>query len=403
MRGALGGMAAPAPSAIPAPRQARLTWLDGSKGISILWIVFFHFFNAYTNGRYPSPIRPHYFATFLRSCLASPHASSAACDAKSIFVALVEIGFHAVAVFIVASGFGLTYSLAKTGDPENGWRGWYRARVVRLFPMYWAAHIVYLLAPFQSRPEPIDYRFALSFLGDRIYPVDLIFYYANPAWWYFGLLLELYLIFPILFRLLQKVGPAWFLVLCGAETVISRFLFLAVFSANGFYVLGAFCGCRLWEFAFGMVIGLEVRRDRARVERAILSTPGLLAGLAIYTLGLYSYGSLLEYTVTDALTGTGLFIILANVVRFSESLPRSGELLAYLGAYTYGLYLVHQPFVIYLGIRMRSMSMLSFTVLAIALIVPITFAAIQLESFVDRITDRVLGRPPKRVQRLAAS
>src|SRR5207244_9501806 len=158
-----------------------------------------------------------------------------------------QVGFHAVAGFLVLSGFGLTYSLAKTGNPAGGWAGWCRARLLRLFPMYWLAHLVYLISPFVARPEPVDYRFVLSLLGDRVYPVDSIFFYANPAWWYFGLLLELYLVFPVLFRLLQKLGPVGFLVLCGAVTLTSRYLMLSVIPVNGCYVQCAFFGSRLWE------------------------------------------------------------------------------------------------------------------------------------------------------------
>jgi peptidoglycan/LPS O-acetylase OafA/YrhL len=128
------------------------------------------------------------------------------------------------------------------------------SRVLRLFPMYWVAHLIYLVSPFEARYDPIDYRFILSFLGDRMYPVQMI-EYLTPAWWYFGLILELYLIFPLLFRLLQKAGVQWFLVICAAETVLCRYILLFnIFQTDGM-VLSAFCGSRLWEFAFGMVVG----------------------------------------------------------------------------------------------------------------------------------------------------
>src|SRR5215510_3633210 len=246
-----------------APASPRLSWLDGMKGISILWIAFFHFFGTYTNGYYPNPLGPHYLSSFISQCAPSSLLGTAGCIAQGFLVAIAQYGFHAVSVFLVLSGFGLTYSLARTGEPEGGWLGWYRGRVLRLFPMYWLAHIVYLVSPFIARPEPLDYRFLLSFLGDRIYPVDMIFFYANPALWYFGLLLELYLVFPVLFRLLQKLGVTWFLVLCGLETLLSRYLLLYVISASGNYLLGAFFGTRLWEFAAGMALGLLFRRQQA--------------------------------------------------------------------------------------------------------------------------------------------
>ncbi|HJY80840.1 MAG TPA: acyltransferase [Candidatus Binatia bacterium] len=382
-------MASAAPTA---PASVRLSWLDGMKGISILWIVFFHFFGTYANGRYPDPLAPHYFSSFVSQCAPSSSLGTFGCIAKGFFVATSLVGFHAVAVFLVLSGFGLTYSLARTGEPDGGWFGWYRGRLLRLFPMYWLAHLVYLVSPFIARPEPLDYRFVLSFLGDRIYPLDMIFFYLNPAWWYFGLLLELYLVFPLLFRLLQKLGTVWFLVLCGMVTLISRYALLCVISANGYYVQGAFFGARLWEFAAGMALGLLYRRHQVLTEERLFTGWAFLAGVALYTLGLYSYATTLSYTVTDPLIGTGLFIILAHVTLWSGLLPRLGGTLAYIGAFSYGLYLLHQPYVIYCGERMRGLSLPVFIVLACVIIALITMGAIPVERYVNQLTSRVLDR-----------
>lgn len=386
-----------------APVSVRLSWLDGMKGISILWIVFFHFFNTYENGYYPSPIKAGYFSSFMAQCAPSSALSTLGCVGESIFVAVVQIAFHAVAVFIILSGFGLAYSLAKTGDPQGGWAGWYRGRLLRLFPMYWLAHLLYLVSPFVARPEPVDYRFVLSFLGDRIYPVESLFYYANPAWWYFGMLLQLYLVFPILFRLLQKLGVGWFLVVCGGVTFLSRYLLLNVIPLHGYYVQGAFFGSRLWEFAFGMAVGWLFRQQPGWAEKRLFTGSTLLAGVMIYIMGLYSYGPLILYTATDALTGTGLFLILAHVARWSEALPRCGFTLARVGAFSYGLYLLHQPYVIYFGERMREFSLPVFVVLACAIITLLTLGAIPLERYVNQLVDRILDRRKGSLQPVAAS
>lgn len=382
-------MASAAPTA---PASARLSWLDGMKGISILWIAFFHFLGTYANGRYPDPLGPHYFFSFLSQCAPSSVLGTLGCIAQGLFVATSLVGFHAVAVFLVLSGFGLTYSLARTDKPDGGWLGWYRGRLLRLFPMYWLAHLLYLVSPFIARPEPLDYRFVLSFLGDRIYPVDMIFFYANPALWYFGLLVELYLVFPLLFRLLQKLGVIWFLVVCGLETLISRYLLLCVIGANGNYVLGAFFGARLWEFAAGMALGLLYRRQRVVVEERLFNGWTFLSGVVIYIVGLYSYATLWSYTVTDAFIGTGLSIILAHLALWGGLLPPVERRLAYVGAFSYGLYLLHQPYVIYCGERMRTLSLPLFIVLACAIIAVLTMGAIPLERYVNQLTNRVLDR-----------
>jgi peptidoglycan/LPS O-acetylase OafA/YrhL len=320
-----------------------------------------------------------------------------------LYVAISSVGFHAVAVFLVLSGFGLTYSLAKTGEPEDGWLGWYRGRLLRLFPMYWLAHIIYLISPFVARFEPVDYRFILSFLGDRVYPVDMIFFYINPAWWYFGLLVELYLVFPLLFRLLQKLGPTWFLVVCAAVTIISRYLLLLVLSAHGYYVQGAFFGARLWEFALGMVLGLLYRRSPSDADQRLFSFPAIASGIGLYVLGLYSYANSTTYILNDALIGTGLFVILAHIARWCDLLPRLGGTLAYVGAFSYGLYLLHQPYVIYFAILMREMNEWLFSLLAWVIIAIIACLAIPLERYVNQLTSRVLDRKKESAQPSAVS
>jgi peptidoglycan/LPS O-acetylase OafA/YrhL len=378
----------------PTAGHPRFQWLDGAKGLAILWIVFFHFFSTYTNSELPSPTKPHFFADFFARCANPPPMSSLACSVESVFTGLSYLGFHAVAVFIVASGFGLTYSASRPGGPPGGWPGWFRARVIRLFPMYWTAHLIFLVSPFEFHPEPIDYRFVLSFLGDRVYPLDRIFYYANSAWWYFGLILELYLVFPLLFWLLRKAGVRWFLVICAVETIASRLTIISLPISSGPLLQGAFFGCRLWEFAFGMVVGIELREHPDRIQRLILGALPMLGGLAIYTAGLYSYGSNIGYSVTDALTGTGMFILLSNIALASERVSSAGAALARVGAFCYGLYLLHQPYVTWLGIRMRWMTMPEFVAASVPIIIAITVASMGIERTVDQITDSVLHPHP---------
>jgi peptidoglycan/LPS O-acetylase OafA/YrhL len=368
-----------------------MVWIDEVKGISILWIVFFHFFNAYANDRFPWFIRGGYFSKFLSVC--SPHSSfeMLQCRFESVFVLAIDFGYHAVGVFLLLSGLGLTYSLAHYVDPPSGWAGWYRDRLLRLYPMYWAAHIVYLVTPFAWTGEPIDYRFLLSLAGDRFFPAEPLFYYLNTAWWYFGLLIQLYFVFPLLFRMLQKTGPAGFLVITGLVTLISRYLLLCVFHVSGDYVQGAFFGCRLFEFALGMVIGLHLRRDRVAFERRLFSTPALLIGVAIYASGFLTYHSAAAYTFSDPLFTTGLFVIVAH---FGSALGRMRSIaspVARVGFYSYGLYLIHQPLVFYLGRHLRDTNLLTFTLIA-WLIIPILAAiSMELERMVNAIAEHILG------------
>lgn len=385
-------MPSPAPDSVvsAAGGRPRLFWLDAVKGIAILWIVFFHAFGTYTADSYPSPVDAGYWAAFLRICEPAGVLERAGCGAQAVAVALVRLGFHAVGVFLLLSGFGLAYGLGRTGGPPAGWGDWYRRRLVRLFPMYWAAHLLYLVSPFVARPEPIDYRFVLSFLGDRVYPIYSIFYYMNPALWYFGLLLQLYLVFPLLHRLLVGLGRVRFLLLCGAATVVARYVMMNVLPVHGYYVQGGFFVSRLWEFAAGMAFGDLCARQPVEAQRRLFAPATLFAAGGVYALGVYASRAGWSYVVADGLTGMGLFVLLAHLARGFSGLPRVSGALQTAGAYSYGIYLLHQPYVTYCAERMRGLRMAVFVPAALVLVAVVTVVAIPIERAVNRLSDRVL-------------
>jgi peptidoglycan/LPS O-acetylase OafA/YrhL len=382
----------------PAPSR-RLDWLDGVKGLSILWIAFFHFYDTWSNGRLPGPLEHDYWRTFLARCAPESWPATLECVARGALNAVALLGYHAVGVFLLMSGFGLTLSLERRAGVHPGWGDWYRRRLLRLYPMYWTAHLLLLVTPFVELPEPLDHRFWLSLLGDRFWPVDTIFYYLNPAWWYFGLLIQLYLVFPLLYRTLRRVGPGVFLAGSALLTLAVRACLLELLHANGLWVQGAFGASRLFEFAAGMALAVWLQRDPAGTARRLFSLPAWLAGGALYGLGLASHATLLTYSATDGLLTAGLFLLLAQLARLARGLPAIGAALARVGVLSYGFYLVHQPYVIHFGIRLRGLGLADFLVAASGILVLIAAGSMALERGVDRAVERLLvavrgGRAP---------
>lgn len=368
----------------------RIDWLDSTRGLSILWIACFHFLIAYDNGRYPWPVSLSSLAAFVEKCAVLPGRGGLGCRAEGAFAGLFQRGPHAVGVFLALSGFGLAFSLARAEDgvPVGGWRRWYGARLVRLFPLYWMAHLLYLVSPFMYRPDPVDWRFALSFVGDRVWPVDQVFYYANPAWWFFGLLLELYLVFPLLHRAMVRLGPKAYLAVCGLVTVGSRIALTEGLHAHGNWIQGAFFGARLFEFAAGMVLGRLFRVCPEAVGSRFFSPLALLAGLVLYGAGVVCYRPGLLLALSDGLTGFGLLLVLAWLARGLNALGPLRKTLTYVGAYSYGIYLLHQPYVMYVGGRLSGLGMpAALAILCLALAV-IVWGSSLAERSVNRITGR---------------
>ena len=383
-------------------KTVRLTWFDSLRGISILWIAIFHFFMAYDAGRHPWILGLASFPAFMEGCAPSSFLGTIGCALDGLLAAIFERGSQAVAVFVVASGFGLTYSLVKKGVPQGGWSRWYQRRVLRLFPLYWLGHVICLISPFVVLKDPIDYRFFLSFLGNRFYPPDTVFYYLVPAWWYFGLLIQLYVVFPLLFRLMQKLGPARFLVLSILATIVVRFLLVDVFQANSDYAQGAFFMGRLWEFATGMVLASYYAEHPGLVEERLFAVRTLMAGIVIYVLGVYSYQPVFFHVFTDGFIGTGLTIILAHCARWFDRMVIVRSALVTVGAYSYGLYLLHQPYVIYFGEHLREEPMLHFVLYAFLILGIITILSMLIEWYLNYLTNMLFSQaktnPPAKTE-----
>jgi peptidoglycan/LPS O-acetylase OafA/YrhL len=67
-------------------------------------------------------------------------------------------------------------------------------------------------------------------------------------------------------------------------------------------------------------------------------------------------------------------------------------MLAYVGAFSYGVYLLHQPYVLYFGERLRDLPMLAASLVGCVIIAAITICTIPLERHVNQLANRVLDK-----------
>ena len=128
--------------------------------------------------------------------------------------------------------------------------------------MYWVAHLVYLLSPFVARLEPVDDRIILSLLGLRFIDIQMNFMYLNAAWWYFSMLIQFYLIFPLLFWTARRFGPWWFLLIACAAGFSARYMLLVRLAAK--WLVGA---RRFRDLSLARVCAGNVARHVAHANR----------------------------------------------------------------------------------------------------------------------------------------
>src|SRR5438046_10715589 len=200
----------------------RLLWIYISKGLAILFVAYFHFCSTYfQHGVLPPPDWSNLAASVLTIL-------------RLVWSKVSGLGFHAVGVFIILSGWTLMQSTMRRAESGDiAWGGWYRARLLRLYPMYWVAHLVYLLSPFVARLEPVDSRLILSLLGLRFIDIQMNLMYLNAAWWYFSMLIQFVFIFPLLFLTSRRLGLGFFLLIACAAGFFTRYLFLVAWPQNG--------------------------------------------------------------------------------------------------------------------------------------------------------------------------
>jgi peptidoglycan/LPS O-acetylase OafA/YrhL len=356
----------------------RLLWLDIAKALAIIFVVYFHFFSTYfEHGELPP-------------------ASGAIAFLREGWLKISGVGFHAVGVFIILSGWALMESTARRAKTATvKWGGWYLARFLRLYPMYWVAHLVYLLSPFVARLEPVDSRIIFSLLGLRFVDITMNFMYLNAAWWYFSMLIQFYLIFPLLFWTARRLGPFLFLLAAFALGFFVRYLMLIPYPQNGLWLLGGFALCRLPEFALGMALGMWHERATARVQWFLLRGPGLVLGLLLYPAALCLYHNGLTYVFVDLATGAVCFLVIVGLAGIIALFPGPAKIFGLIGAFSYGLYLIHQPYVIWLGLRIREQPVWIFLLIFVATLAVLSAWGILLEKGTNALVSKFLPAKAK--------
>jgi peptidoglycan/LPS O-acetylase OafA/YrhL len=358
----------------------RLLWIDISKGLAILLVAYFHFFATY----------------FQYGVLPPPDWSNIAAGALTIlrlaWFKVSGLGFHAVGVFIILSGWTLMQSTMRRAESGAiAWGAWYYARFLRLYPMYWVAHLVYLLSPFVARLEPVDDRIILSLLGLRFIDIQMNFMYLNAAWWYFSMLIQFYLIFPLLFLAARRFGPWWFLLIACAAGFFARYMLLVVWPQNGLWVLGGFAICRLPELGLGMSLAMWHTRSTTHVERFLLRGAGLFLGLILYPAALQLYHGLYQYIFVDFATGACCMLEIVGIAGIISLFKGPANLFGLVGLYSYGLYLIHQPYVIWLGLRIREVPIWAFLLICVPTLAALSAWGMFLEKATNGLVNRLVS------------
>ena len=181
-----------------------------------------------------------------------------------------------------------------------------------------------------------------------------------------------------------------FLLIACSLGFFVRYLMLDVYPVHGLWTLGGFAVCRLPEFAFGMALGMWHARSTSRLEWLLLRGPALIAGILLYPLALKLYANGIAYVFCDFGTGACCFLAIVGIAGLISRVGGMARILGGVGMYSYGLYLIHQPYVIWLGLKIRPQPVMIFILIFVITAAVLSAWGIVLERLTNALITKLL-------------
>lgn len=324
-----------------------LSLLDFCKGLAIIWVFLFHY-------------------------------------SKTWF------GWQGVHLFVVLSGFGLTYSCLKKNETIL-WKHWYIRRAERILPAYWLVSLFgffFLICLALRKGTDVVSDVLKSLLGLvldlsllRNLSYQTIFNYPNDQLWFVPLIFGLYVIFPYLYNLILKYKTAkgCLIILLGAMAVEFIYRGISVYFFDGspvafhitlwkgipkltpesidqipnffFYPFqleapfGIF-PARIAEFVLGM-IGAVLLVENNQSFNKIFSNFMIVWSLVIWLIG-YAlvYLGLWGWAFASFIIALGLILLTLNLALFfQQRFSYCFTIISQLGSWSYYIFLTHSVFI----------------------------------------------------------
>ncbi|WP_275293223.1 acyltransferase [Amycolatopsis sp. La24] len=301
--------------------RARLSGLDGLRGIAALFVVLHHC-RLFAYPGFPVDNGPPWLSPLL-------------------------YGHLAVVVFIVLSGFSLAAAPAQRDWRLGRVRTFLRRRAWRILPAYWAALLLsFLVARFLVTETPDVVPTGKSLLVFGFLVQDAVSAPSpNSAFWSIAVEAQLYLVFPLLLVLRRHVGAITLMVCVCTGVILIRLL-------SGQVPVFASLLHATPEFAVLFTLGAVAAGVLAPGARHRVPWPWLALGGGVGIAGLIavlgSVRTVSNYFWIDLLAAFPTAALLAGLaqgrprglVRLLDTAP-----LRALGSCSYSLYLVHVPIV----------------------------------------------------------
>jgi peptidoglycan/LPS O-acetylase OafA/YrhL len=108
-------------------------------------------------------------------------------------------------------------------------------------------------------------------------------------------------------------------------------------------------------------------------------------------MALQLYHGLYDYIFVDFATGTCCMLEMVGVAGIISLFQGPTKLFGLVGVYSYGLYLIHQPYVIWLGLRIREQPIWMFLLIAVATLAVLSAWGMLLERATNTLVNKLIS------------
>jgi len=274
---------------------------------------------------------------------------------------VANAGWIGVQLFFVLSGFLITRQLLDSRRSSNYYRVFFARRILRIFPLYYAALLIGLVV--FPRVFPAATGNAVPHL-DQIWLWTFLFNWAQPFgaagygfshFWSLAVEEQFYLIWPFVVR---KTDSRALVKLCSwiALTALAIRIAMRAFGA-GDSMLYEFTVCRMDALAIGAVAAALVRipsvHSRVLALAAwLVPVASLLALIGALITRAYTRDSTSTLTVGQSMLAVSFGLVLLAAISDRGSWNRrfqamlSVPFLRSVGKYSYGMYVIHYPIIL---------------------------------------------------------
>lgn len=293
------------------------------KGFAILCIVFHNFFHWMT----PSPGENEF--VFYSGCVHNFFRLLGEQPSEFINIIFSYLGHYGVQIFVLLSGYGLAVSMLRH---EKDWTTFIVDRLKKLYPLLLTAIIVFILFVIVN-----EHRFLKTYDWTETWQ-KLLFIHTlipnsglslNGPWWFFALIFQLYLLFPLLFRFIRKHDWKAFATVCVISYTLI-FLFRNAFDMFHGEIIMMNAPGHLPEFCLGILL--------AQHQNEKIHPAWLILAVAVFCLGNF-------YAVFYPFTFLAVSIIVLFAYQGAKKLPHkkgwTANAMIYFGDISMVLFAIH--------------------------------------------------------------